>query len=1280
MKNVLPVLLCWLSVLSWSGTATAAPSPTHGRPDKKADDCCCGLGGVQGQRACPHCETKNECVPDETHAAVEKYLQAYEHRSLQAVLNSLGPSLRADKSFVQGVVQSLKDHSSKRIKANIYPPQINGGVVVVRVDVEWRQVDTKTGKPALVSLKRTLRLVKASSSWKLVSDKDAVEDLADEIATRGLDRENVPIDKALLTETLVDALVQRGLNAENAGDYWRAERVFVWGARVATHCSKTAVAKAEFWLANSSLRDAEQEEMTGHQQIARLSFEIAIDAYRLCLSLQTDQPTDQQRVAALSQLGRAYEGHGDFKKALEYRQKARAAADTPSLIAETLFAVAALTSRADGPEKGRAVIKDYLDKCRSGDDTMRADVALDQLAHYDLNHENVMSAVSEYQEVFKHKEKAGEPHSIAASLSNLAVAYYEQGDYASAKRHLEEARDLLERVNDDAARSGLGDVLPYLSGLLYHMGQFKQSLACANSALPLESYFNEEQKARLYNILSANEQVSGDLKSAYVAAVAAVGYARRCQDWTGMADAILKLADVQTEQGNYVQALDLIKFIQRVSNTSLSSKADYIKVKADILFSQGNAQKAREGYEQAHDLYGQINNTYGAALSEIGMGHCWLKVDRAKAKECFEKAFQFAVNTNRDDVLWGASLGLARTLLEEGRPSDALARLQTVLDQGERVPIRERTQCLSDKARVLFRMDRLPEAAGACQEAITCIETMRSQVAGGPVVQQEFFRQKQSPYQLLTQILLRQEATKPAFQSAEQAKARAVRDALDRQKIPTFNIPSELLRTRHLLSDHLAAINRKISRSQRQGETVAAISELEEARQETRSSVLSWQSLEEIVSAGEAILPRSNKKLSSSPALTASEAMGMLPDTNTAFLEYVIVDQQVYLFVMTKGDNRNGGGLKCYPIPSSAAVLSSDVQKFREKIVNTDLDFRDLGRKLYRDLLAPAAQQLRGKSRLCVVPDGFLWNLPFQALMVGDNHYVLDDHVLFYAPSLTALRQMEEMSRLHLRSPSGQAVEAFANPVLPWKSASFVAHLDHSMGASPVTSTDGPFPTLPPVGQLFQEPRLPGKGGVYMGVHATEANVKAHAESGSELIFWTHSIFDDQNPFFSYLLLAAKPGDGEDGRFEAWEVLRMRLKADLVVLPACNTASGQVSQGEGLIGLTWAFTLAGCPRIIASQLPVSSDSTAILVSAFQKNIQRAKRSPGAPFGPFGAAQALHDAARKLRNSHIYGHPFYWSSFILVGDGDLGNKESAQPRGTDTRPRGLVRTDTGHRYH
>jgi hypothetical protein len=74
---------------------------------------------------------------------------------------------------------------------------------------------------------------------------------------------------------------------------------------------------------------------------------------------------------------------------------------------------------------------------------------------------------------------------------------------------------------------------------------------------------------------------------------------------------------------------------------------------------------------------------------------------------------------------------------------------------------------------------------------------------------------------------------------------------------------------------------------------------------------------------------------------------------------------------------------------------------------------------------------------------------------------------------------------------------------------------------------------------------------------------------------------------YSDVVFAAAPGK-EDGLLEAREIMDLDLHADLAVLSACESGRGHLGAGEGIIGLTWAFFVAGCPATVASQWKVES--------------------------------------------------------------------------------------------
>jgi CHAT domain-containing protein len=140
----------------------------------------------------------------------------------------------------------------------------------------------------------------------------------------------------------------------------------------------------------------------------------------------------------------------------------------------------------------------------------------------------------------------------------------------------------------------------------------------------------------------------------------------------------------------------------------------------------------------------------------------------------------------------------------------------------------------------------------------------------------------------------------------------------------------------------------------------------------------------------------------------------------------------------------------------------------------------------------------------------------------------------------------------------------------------------------------------------------------------------------------THGVLDNRDPLYSYLLLTKTDGDLEnDGLLEAREIMNMHLNADLAVLSACETGSGRISPGEGVIGMSWAFFVAGTRSMVVSQWRVNSSSTAQLMKTFY---QALATRPDAP----SKSEALRQASLRLLKDARYRHPFYWAGFVLVG--------------------------------
>jgi CHAT domain-containing protein len=246
-----------------------------------------------------------------------------------------------------------------------------------------------------------------------------------------------------------------------------------------------------------------------------------------------------------------------------------------------------------------------------------------------------------------------------------------------------------------------------------------------------------------------------------------------------------------------------------------------------------------------------------------------------------------------------------------------------------------------------------------------------------------------------------------------------------------------------------------------------------------------------------------------------------------------------------------------------------------------------------------------------------LWEVPFQALQTSTGRYALEEYAIRYAPSLSVLTALANRKQ----SPMASSFLAFGNPAIP---------NDTSFPFAPLPEAEKEVATI---GKLF------GPAQIFTGTAATESSFKALAGRYSILHLATHGVLNNRRPLDSYLALATSDGaEEEDGRLTAREIMQITLNANLVVLSACETANGNISSGEGVVGLSWAFFLAGSRTLVVSQWQVHSASTADLMVRFFAQRQRQDRN----------AQALRQAALKLMQQPRYQHPYYWASFITMG--------------------------------
>lgn len=330
----------------------------------------------------------------------------------------------------------------------------------------------------------------------------------------------------------------------------------------------------------------------------------------------------------------------------------------------------------------------------------------------------------------------------------------------------------------------------------------------------------------------------------------------------------------------------------------------------------------------------------------------------------------------------------------------------------------------------------------------------------------------------------------------------------------------------------------------------------------------------------------------------------------------------------------------------------------------------DLARahQLYRDLFADLEPHMASLDHLSFVPTGPLASLPFALLVTKaptSDRYERADWLakraaIAHSPSLQAFYTLRTTRAA--KTPD-RPLLAFGNPVLATPVRAGAATAATSTAFARIAGScraDGPMPpelltALASLPDTASEVRNVARvlraddASLFLGDRANESNLRQQDLSRYRVLYMaTHGLLPGElkcqgEPGLVLTPPAAAQSRAEDGLLEASEVAGLSLNADLVVLSACNTASGGSRfGGESLSGLSEAFFHAGARNMLISHWQVPSAATAELMSSLFASL--------GPEMATGSADALRTAQLSMIGKAPTAHPFFWAAFVVMGDG------------------------------
>jgi CHAT domain-containing protein len=148
-------------------------------------------------------------------------------------------------------------------------------------------------------------------------------------------------------------------------------------------------------------------------------------------------------------------------------------------------------------------------------------------------------------------------------------------------------------------------------------------------------------------------------------------------------------------------------------------------------------------------------------------------------------------------------------------------------------------------------------------------------------------------------------------------------------------------------------------------------------------------------------------------------------------------------------------------------------------------------------------------------------------------------------------------------------------------------------------------------------------------------------EEKSILHLAMHSLATENTGKSPYFILDSLRDSLLANHLHDYEINALNLSTPMVVLSSCETAGGQLHQGEGIMSLSRSFLQAGASSVVHSLWPVEDAKSRELMIGFYKEIKKGRSK----------SSALTQVKKQYLKEQppFYTHPYYWAAFQVTGD-------------------------------
>ncbi|PSB39854.1 hypothetical protein C7B67_29220 [filamentous cyanobacterium Phorm 6] len=362
-------------------------------------------------------------------------------------------------------------------------------------------------------------------------------------------------------------------------------------------------------------------------------------------------------------------------------------------------------------------------------------------------------------------------------------------------------------------------------------------------------------------------------------------------------------------------------------------------------------------------------------------------------------------------------------------------------------------------------------------------------------------------------------------------------------------------------------------------------------------------------------------------------------DRNSTIVEYSIVESDIiYIWVIQPNGNITHRAANLQPLKQQNQSLKQIILKTRVSIGTNETD--DEGNKiqlesqynrdetggfpllqlLHQILIEPIIDLLPtdANSPIIFIPHYDLFLVPFAALQDSNNRYLIENHTILTSPSIQVL----ELTREHQNRVRGlrQAALIVGDPTI---------HPNFQLDPHNLRQIPRAKEAAEAIAATLQTQAISGDNATKVAILDRMLNTRIVHLSA-------HGLIDDfQSSGIPGAIILAPSGD-DDGAIHAIDILQLKLDSELVVLSACSTGRGKIT-GDGVIGLSRCFILAGVPSIIVSLWNMGAPAAQLLMTEFYQNLAR------------GDNRAVALRRAMLETKDVFMTPLDWAPFTLIGE-------------------------------